>query len=101
MPKILHPHFRGRTAPDSSKAAESPVTLPLSRVAPGERAYIVQVEQGRRFRKRLADLGLAVGMEVRVLHGSRWRGPMILAVRHDARIAVGWGVANKIWVRLD
>lgn len=76
-------------------------TLPLCLVEAGRSARIVQIDQGRRFRKRLADLGLAVGMDVRVLRASYHSGPMILAVRHDARLAVGWGMANKIRVQVE
>ena len=73
-------------------------TLPLCRLEPGDAACIVAVDEGRRFRKRLADLGLAVGMEVHVMRASRGRGPMILAICNDSRLALGWGIANKILV---
>lgn len=73
-------------------------TLPLCRLEPGDAACIVAVDEGRRFRKRLADLGLAVGMEVQVVRASRGRGPMILAICSDSRLALGWGIANKILV---
>jgi Fe2+ transport system protein FeoA len=75
-------------------------TLPLCLVPPGARARIVHVDEGRRFRKRLADLGLAVGMDVRVLKTSQGSGPLILAVCNDARLAIGWGMANKIRVQI-
>ena len=73
-------------------------TLPLCRLEPGDAACIVAVDEGRRFRKRLADLGLAVGMEVQVVRASRGGGPMILAICSDSRLALGWGIANKILV---
>ena len=80
-----------------NRALESS-TLPLCRLEPGDAACIVAVDEGRRFRKRLADLGLAVGMEVQVVRASRGRGPMILAICSDSRLALGWGIANKILV---
>ncbi len=48
-------------------------------------------------RRRLAELGLNVGSEVRVLQ-SHGGGPMILAVKEDARMAIGRGMAHKILV---
>lgn len=74
--------------------------LPLCLLEPGTRASVVSVGEGRRFRKRLADLGLAPGMEVRVLRASRGRGPMILGLCGDSRIAMGWGMANRIDVKV-
>jgi Fe2+ transport system protein FeoA len=76
-------------------------TLPLCLVGQGARVRIVAVDEPRRFRKRLADLGLAAGMEVRVLQAPRGSGPMILAVRNDARLAIRWEMANKIRVQVE
>ncbi|NDJ75099.1 MAG: ferrous iron transport protein A [Chloroflexi bacterium] len=72
--------------------------MPLCLLSPGEQGRIVHVHEGRQFRKRLADLGLAVGMDVRVVRASHGHGPMILAVCQDGRLAMGWGMANKIRV---
>lgn len=74
--------------------------LPLCLVKAGKRAVVDRVYEGQRFRKRLADLGLATGMELHVLRASYGSGPMIVAIRNDARLALGWGMANKIHVRL-
>jgi ferrous iron transport protein A len=49
-------------------------------------------------RKRLADLGLNLGMTVRVMHRDR-HGPLILAVK-DSRLALGRGMAHRIMVEL-
>ena len=72
-------------------------TLPLSMVAPGQTVELVQIEEGRRLRKRLADLGLNVGLSVRVVQNS-FAGPLILAVREDSRLAIGRGMAHRIRV---
>lgn len=76
-------------------------TASLAQVGHGARVRITQIEGGQRLRKRLADLGLAVGMEVRLLRDARGHGPVIIAVRHDTRLALGWGMASKIMVRLE
>ncbi|HVO69746.1 MAG TPA: ferrous iron transport protein A [Aggregatilineaceae bacterium] len=72
-------------------------TMPLSAVAPGETVELVAIHEGRRVRKRLADLGLTAGLTVRVVQNS-FMGPLILAIKDDARLAIGRGVAHKIWV---
>jgi Fe2+ transport system protein FeoA len=72
--------------------------LPLCQVKQGQSVRIVTIDAGRRFRKRLADLGLAAGAEVRVMQAPHASGPMILAVRSDTRLALRQCAARKIWV---
>ena len=72
-------------------------TLPLSTIAPGQTVELVYIEEGRRLRKRLADLGLNMGLTVRVVQNN-FAGPLILAVREDTRLAIGRGMAQHIRV---
>ena len=72
--------------------------LPLSNVLPGETVELVEIHSGRTLRKRLADLGLNIGMTVRVVQGNH-HGPVILAVKEDSRLAIGRGMAHKIMTR--
>jgi Fe2+ transport system protein FeoA len=99
--EALHECTPGMDCDDCPNEGITITTLPLCLVPTGESARIVHIEQGRRCRKRLADLGLATGVDVRVLRTSRAGGPMILAVRNDARLAIGRGMAMKIRVQLD
>lgn len=71
---------------------------PLSAITAGQTVELVSIEGGRRLRKRLADLGLGVGERVRVVQNPPV-GPLILAVKEDARIAIGRGMARKMRVR--
>jgi Fe2+ transport system protein FeoA len=71
--------------------------MPLSMVSPGETVELVQIRECRRLRKRLADLGLNVGLDVRVVQNC-FSGPLILAVKEDARLAIGRGMARQILV---
>ncbi len=70
--------------------------MPLAMVSPGEEVRLVAINGGHRLRKRLADLGLNVGANVRVIQRDG-HGPLILAVR-DSRLAMGIGMAHKILV---
>jgi len=58
---------------------------------------LVSIEGGRGLRRRLAELGIAPGCEVRVLQN--YGGPLILAVKEDARMALGREMARRILVR--
>ncbi len=70
---------------------------PLSAAACGECVRLVGIEGGRRLRHRLAELGLNPGSVVRVVRRQPG-GPLILAVKGDARMAIGRGMAHKIIV---
>lgn len=74
-------------------------TTTLNRVPSGQTVKLVAIDGGRRLRKRLADLGLTVGQEIRVVQ-NHFAGPLILAVQHDSRLAIGRGMAHKIHVNL-
>ena len=78
---------------------ETPTTTTLNHVTSGQSVTLVGVDGGRRLRKRLADLGLSAGQRVRVVQ-NRFAGPLILAVQHDTRLAIGRGMARKIHVSL-
>ncbi|PKO23285.1 MAG: ferrous iron transport protein A [Chloroflexi bacterium HGW-Chloroflexi-1] len=68
--------------------------MPLAMVSPGEEVRLVAIHGGQRLRKRLADLGLNLGMTVRVLQGDG-HGPLILAVK-DSRAHTELGGAPQI-----
>lgn len=71
--------------------------MPLSMVSSGETVELVKISEDKRLRKRLADLGLTVGLDVRVIQ-NHFTGPLILAVKEDARLAIGRSMAHKIQV---
>jgi len=69
--------------------------IPLAMVAVGEWATVQQIRGGRRMRRRLADLGLAPGVAVRLVQAGV-SGPIIVAFKNDARVAIGRGMACRI-----
>jgi len=69
----------------------------LSGVPEGSRARIVRVEGGLGLTSRLTSMGLLRGEIVTVLRGGE-RGPCVVQVK-GARIMVGRGMANRIFVR--
>ena len=71
--------------------------MPLSMVSPGQTVELVKIEGGQKLRKRLADLGLNVGMTVRVMQAHP-TGPMIVAVKGDSRLALGGGITHYVVV---
>lgn len=71
--------------------------MTLTMVRPGQTVELVQIKENSRLRKRLADLGLNVGLPIRVVQ-NYYTGPMILAVKEDTRLAIGRGMAHNIRV---
>ena len=69
---------------------------PLSTIAAGKQVKVVSIDAGWGLQRRLADMGLTPGLEVRVV-GSQRPGSVVLDVR-GSRLALGRGVANKILV---
>ncbi|MEA3408282.1 MAG: ferrous iron transport protein A [Chloroflexota bacterium] len=71
--------------------------IPLGMVAPGARVKVVAIHGGGRVRKRLGDLGVTPGTELQIVQ-SGGRGPILLAFKDDARLALGRGISLKIQV---
>lgn len=71
--------------------------MPLTMATPGEDVKLVAIHGGRGIRQRLADMGLTPGTVLQVVQTNGW-GPLIVAFKEDARLALGRGMAHKIMV---
>lgn len=81
--------------PETPRATSTITTL--NTVPAGQTVELAAIDGGRRLRKRLADLGLTAGSRIRVVQ-NHFAGPLLLAVQHDTRLAIGRGMAQKIRV---
>ena len=70
--------------------------IPLSMVGGNKEVTVVAINAGRGLQARLFSLGLIPGVTVKVLSNSR-PGPVRISTK-DTRLALGWGVAQKIIV---
>ena len=70
--------------------------IPLSMASAGEPVKVVAVRAGWGLQRRLADMGLTPGVQVKVINSQR-PGPVVIDLR-DSRLALGHGVAHKIMV---
>jgi len=73
-------------------------SMPLSMLSEGEQGKIVSIMGGRGLTRRLAELGFNPGTIVKVLRATS--GPMVVLLR-ESRIAIGKGVAMKIFVEVE
>lgn len=70
--------------------------MPLSMARPGELVQVVDVRAGWGLQRRLTDMGLLPGVQIKVIN-SQMPGPIIVDLR-GSRLALGQGVAPKIFV---
>jgi Fe2+ transport system protein FeoA len=64
----------------------------------GQAGNIVTITGGRMVVKRLADLGLTPGTEIKLIRKIRPHGPVELQVR-GSKIVLGRGIASKIRIK--
>lgn len=73
--------------------------IPLSLLDDGRPARITRIVGGAGFQRRIASLGFRVGKVVRKRSSMPLRGPIVVEV-DGARVAIGRGVAMKIFVKV-
>lgn len=73
--------------------------MPLAMARPGEVVTVIGVRAGRGLQRRLADMGLTPGVQIRVIN-SQMPGPILIDLR-GTRLALGRGIAQKIIVRKE
>ena len=73
--------------------------IALIDVCEGECAVISHTAGGFGVIRRLAEMGLTPGVEVKVLRKCNFHGPVEIMVR-DVTLALGYGVASKVFVHL-
>jgi ferrous iron transport protein A len=71
--------------------------MPLAMARPGELVTLIGVRAGWGLQRRLADMGLTPGVQIRVMN-SQTPGPVLIDLR-GSRVALGRGVAQKILVK--
>jgi ferrous iron transport protein A len=73
-------------------------TVALTDLREGERSVIVLALGGLRMVRRLAEMGLTPGTEVRVVRSAPMRGPIEISVR-GVSLALGRGIASRVLVK--
>lgn len=71
--------------------------MPLAFAKTGEEFEIVEMRGGMNFLKKVMEMGVYTGIKVRVI-SNPGNGPIIIALS-DTRIALGRGMATRIFVK--
>lgn len=72
-------------------------SMPLCMVLTGETVHVVKIGTESKLRKRLADLGISIGVPIRIMQ-NKGNGPVIVAIKNDTRLGVGRDLARQLWV---
>jgi len=79
-------------------------SIPLTALREGESGIVVSVKSGYGrawgLKKRLMDMGITPGTRVTVVKSAPFHGPLEIIVR-GYRLAIGRGMAEKIFVRVE
>jgi len=73
-------------------------TVPLTSLGEGESAVVAFTIGGHGMIRRLAEMGLTPGTEVKILRHGLMRGPIQIEARGTC-LALGYGVASRIFVK--
>ena len=71
--------------------------MPLSMAPVGVPLAIKGFRGGFRMRRRLADLGMNVGMDISII-SNQHHGPLLVMIK-DSRFAIGRGIAHHVFVQ--
>jgi Fe2+ transport system protein FeoA len=76
---------------------ENAGTTCLTCLCEGEKGAIIKAEGGFGLVRRLAEMGLTPGVEIKLIRKCPFRGPLEVEVR-GVTLALGYGVASKVLV---
>ena len=71
--------------------------ITLAQLKMGQTGTVVELDGGSRFARRLESLGIRPGGKVTKVSSMLFHGPVVLKVG-SSQIAIGFGMANKVWV---
>lgn len=78
--------------------------IPLTALREGKSGIVVSVKSGYGkawgLKKRLMDMGITPGTKITVVKSAPFHGPLEVMVR-GYRLAIGRGMAEKIFVRVE
>jgi ferrous iron transport protein A len=80
------------------KCLDSNEDIPLICLEEGDRAVVTHTAGGLGVVRRLSDLGLTPGCEIRLTRKCSFRGPIEIEAR-GAALALGYGLSSKIFVQ--
>jgi len=90
--------FRNRRHHERRHSHSNEETISLTSLFEGEKGIITSAFGGYGLVRRLAEMGLTPGVEIRLIRKCPFRGPLQIEIR-GCVLALGYGVASKVFVK--
>lgn len=90
--------FRNRGNPQRRNPRSNEEIISLASLFEGEKGVITHAFGGFGLVRRLAEMGLTPGVEIKLLRKCPFRGPLQIEVRGSV-LALGYGIASKVFVK--
>ncbi|MDD5093740.1 MAG: FeoA family protein [Dehalococcoidia bacterium] len=74
--------------------------MTLTQMNTKEKGTVVEINGGGGMARRLEAMGIRPGQLITKMSAMPMRGPVTIKV-NGSRLAIGFGMADKIWVELD
>lgn len=90
--------FRHRRHIQKQRLRADEEAISLTELSEGEKSVITQALGGWGLTRRLAEMGLTPGVEIKLVRKCPFRGPLEIEVR-GVELALGYGIASKVFVK--
>jgi len=87
--------FRRRSNQGLHESRQTNGEIPLSDLPEGSKGIIAHASGGQEVVRRLSDMGLTPGCEVKLIRKCSFHGPIEIEVR-GVSLALGYGLSQKI-----
>ncbi len=74
--------------------------VPLTEMSSGQSGMVVELRGGTGLIRRLEAMGIRIGYRIRKISSQFMRGPITIKVG-QVSLALGYGMAGKVMVKLD
>lgn len=86
---------------DETYCEQTENLLALSGMRAGQKGTVVALNGGYEFQTRLVSMGVHIGCDIKVLHSGNGRGGPTLVAIGDSRLAIGYGMLDRVLVAVD
>jgi ferrous iron transport protein A len=90
--------LRRKSVSSTPNPCANPKEIPITCLQEGDKAVMTHTTGGLGIVRRLSEMGLTPGCEVRLLRKGSFHGPLEIEVR-GVSLAVGYGLASKMMVQ--
>lgn len=74
--------------------------LNLTKLQAGKEAKIIEIAGGHRMLRKVESLGIRDGAKIKKVSSQMMRGPITVQIG-NTRVAIGFGMAQKIFVSIE